>query len=265
MLFELLRRSPELASLPGEGHLITEIFHSSLAAIHGSHVLGPQDVAASEPRVVRWMIDHLTHGRRYLDKTPRNSLRVPYLQALFPDAWFVFLRRDGRAAVSSLITGWRSGSDMFPGLELARPLDIEGYRGTRWKFVIPEGWQAYAGGRTLAQVCAFQWTECTDALLAAEAASDRGRWVDVRYEDLVEHPQEELRRLLARLALSPAPEVLDAAGALDRHVTKAVTPPEPDKWRRENPEEIATIVDVIAPTMRRLGYSLDGAQSGVER
>jgi hypothetical protein len=33
-----------------------------------------------------------------------------------------------------------------------------------------------------------------------------------------------------------------------------VTPPQRGKWRRENPAEIESIADLIAPTMERLGY-----------
>src|SRR2546422_118126 len=81
-------------------------------------------------------------GRRYLDKLPRNPLRVLYLQSLFPDASFVFLRRDGRAVVSSLMTGWRSGARFGRGMVPPIPLAIEGYEGTTWKFLLPPGWEA---------------------------------------------------------------------------------------------------------------------------
>jgi Sulfotransferase family len=259
LVFELLQRSPALASLPGEGHLLSEIFHpGSEGAVRG-HELGPLDVARNEPRALYWLIDQLTHGRRYLDKTPRNSLRVPYLSALYPDPWFVFVKRDGRAAVSSLITGWRSGSAMFSGLRMPVPLQIEGYQGETWKFVIPRGWEAYARDRTLAEVCAFQWRACSEAILAARDSLGNGRWIEVRYEDLLERPEEEVSRLLDGLGLSSAPEVLGRARELDRHVSKAVTPPRPDKWRDENLDEIEGILPMIAATMERLGYPLERA------
>ncbi|HEV3471638.1 MAG TPA: sulfotransferase, partial [Actinomycetota bacterium] len=45
---------------------------------------------------------------RLLDKTPRNALRVPFVDALFPDARYIYLQRDGRENVNSLINAWRT-------------------------------------------------------------------------------------------------------------------------------------------------------------
>src|SRR5206468_2948396 len=91
----------------------------------------------------------------------RRALAAPgcpvlALDSLFPDARFVFLERDGRAADSSLIAGWRAEASTFGGVSLPRPIAIDGYDGTEWRFVVPPGWEAYARGRTLAEVCAFQ-------------------------------------------------------------------------------------------------------------
>src|SRR5262249_6051022 len=57
-----------------------------------------------------------------------NCLRIPFLRALFPDARFVFLRRDGRATISSLIEGWRAGS-RYETYRLPAPLPIAGTKG----------------------------------------------------------------------------------------------------------------------------------------
>src|SRR3989442_8844942 len=105
LLFEVLGRSPHLASLGAESHLLWELFSPLPAAGFASHEVRPEDITERERKVLHWAVDRLCMGRRYLDKAPRNCLRVPYLAELFPGAWFVYLKRDGRAAVSSLITG----------------------------------------------------------------------------------------------------------------------------------------------------------------
>ena len=40
---------------------------------------------------------------RFLEKTPRNALNIPFLLKVFPDARFVFLYRDARQNVASLV------------------------------------------------------------------------------------------------------------------------------------------------------------------
>ncbi len=136
------------------------------------------------------------------------------------------------------------------------PLSINGYEGHTWKFIVPPGWEEYASGRSLEEVCAFQWVSANQAILAARERIGTDRWIEVGFEEFVEAPQEQAAQLLERLGLPLDPEVLLHAGSLDRHVTKAVTQPRPDKWRTENPGEIERILPMIESTMRRLGYEL---------
>jgi hypothetical protein len=81
--------------------------------------------------------------------------------------------------------------------------------------------------------------------------------VDVRYEDLVTAPVETASDMLRRLGLEGDPDVLERARTLDRNVTgTAVTPPKPGKWRLEHPRAIESILPMIDPMSRRLGYAL---------
>jgi hypothetical protein len=257
LLFEVLGRSPRVASLERESHLLWEMFHDLEAARFSSHEVGPADITKRERRILYWAVDRISLGRRYLDKAPRNCLRVPYLAALFPGAWFVHLKRDGRAAVSSLITGWRSPGGMFPGATMPVPISIDGYQGETWKFLVPPGWESYATGRSLEEVCAFQWVSANESILRARDELRTDRWVEVGYEDFVEAPEVQTARLLERVGLAQDEDVLAHAASLNRHVTKAVTPPRPDKWRTENPREIERVLPMLAPMMRRLGYATE--------
>jgi sulfotransferase family protein len=254
LVFDVLSRSSHLASLDRESHLLWDMFHDLPDSGWASHALGPDDVTDPERRVLYWAIRHLAGGRRYLDKAPRNSLRVPYLEALFPGAMYVHVKRDGRAAVSSLLTGWRDGAGMFPGIRMPIPLSVRGYEDRTWKFIVPPGWRELVRGHSLAEVCAFQWVAANEALLAARDSVGEDRWVEVAYEDFVRDPREETGRLMKALDVPVEDVVLEAAAALDRHVVKSVTPPEPGKWRRENPSDVEEVLPLIAPTMVRLGY-----------
>jgi hypothetical protein len=257
LLFEVLNRSPDLASLDAESHLLWQMFHDVGRRLPRSHEVRPEDITPRERRALAWAVDRVARGRRYLDKSPRNSLRVPYLMALFPDAWFVFLKRDGRAVVSSLITGWRAKDSHFPGTRLPRALSIEGYEGANWKFLVPPGWERFATGHTLAEVCAFQWVAANEAILAGRDQVRTERWVELAYEEFVAAPREGTAALLERLGVPAGEAVLSLAAELDRHVAKAVSAPRPEKWREENPAEVASVLPAITPMMRRLGYEIE--------
>lgn len=256
MLFTVLATSPGVGAFPGEGHLLWNLFHEEGSSGWDSQATPPEAIARGERPALNWAIRQIANGRRYMDKTPRNSLQVPYLLRLFPDARFVFLARDGRATVSSLLNGWRDDTGMFPGRRMPVPLAVDGYAGDRWKFVAPPGWAAYATGHTLAEVCAFQWVACTEAILAARELVDPDRWVETSYERFTLDPEDETARLLTELRLSVDAPVIARAAQLDRHVTKATSPPRPDKWRDENVDEVERILPILAPTMRRLGYEV---------
>src|SRR5207244_7703230 len=104
------------------------------------------------------------------------------------------------------------------GAVMPRPLSTEGYGGETWKFSVPPGWEDYATGRSLEEVCAFQWVSANESILAARDQIGGQRWIELGYEELVDSPQEQTARLLERLGLQMDPEVLQHVGSLDRHV-----------------------------------------------
>lgn len=258
LLFDALNQSPELKSLAREGHLLWEMFHELRDPHAASHEVGPDDVSARERKVLYWAINRVAGDRRYLDKTPRNSLRVEYLHALFADAWFVHLVRDGRAAISSLITAWQTRGRRFAVQGAPQRVDIAGYDGSEWRFLVPPGWERYSSGRSLAEVCAYQWVASNAAILDAKAAIATQQWITVKYEDLVAAPPSQIAGLLDRLGISETAAAVEWACELDSHVTTtAVTLPRRDKWREEHAEAIAELSPAIRDMMTRLGYRLD--------
>jgi hypothetical protein len=255
-LFHILNRSSGVASLGHESHLLWNMFHSPEYSPGRSHEVGPGSITPKERTVMYWIVDRIAGNRRYLDKFPRNSLRVRHLHELFPGAWFVYVKRDGRATVSSIMTGWRTGR-FDSEFKLPVPLSIRGYDGASWSFLLPPGWEAFATGHSLEEVAAFQWTAANQAILDAKRDVDPSRWVEIRYESMVEAPGDTTSWLLDRLGLPREAAVLTWAGEMDSHVNRAaVTAPREDKWREENPAEIDRILPVIAPMMRRLGYDV---------
>ncbi len=249
-----LLASPELASVQAEGHILWNEFHPPRQRVATSDALGPGDVRQRERRYVHLAVRLWTRGRRFLDKTPENCLRISYLDALFPDAIFVFLHRRGAENVNSLIEGWRARprfvTHVLPeALEGIAPLD-----GQRWSFALIPGWRELRHA-PLEVICAHQYAACNGAVLAAREGMDPGRWVDVAYDDLLARPAEELRRLFGALGLAFTPTV--EASAVRLAATPAatsLTPPRADKWRDENREAVERALPLIAETERRLGY-----------
>lgn len=252
LLYAILRSSSELANWPGEAHEVWEAdFHPAMREWE-SNALGASDVTPKAASRIRMQF-FLAAGprKRLVDKTPRNSLKVDFVNALFPDARFVFLQRDGRDNVNSLINAWRS--PRYRTYRLPTPHSIPGTDPDWWKFVLYPGWRDDCNG-PVETVAARQWKICNESAMAALDALGESRWAGVRYERLIENPEQETQRVSGFLGLDFDDRLRAAARARLAVPINTVTPPEAGKWRRENPEEIAAIMPLIAPTMEALGY-----------
>jgi len=255
MLLQGLLRSRQLRSVQSEGHILWDEFHDIRERGWESDGLGAEDVSEREREYVYCAIRLFARGRRFVDKTPPNCLRVPYLDALFPDATFVFLRRRAADNVNSLIEAWRA-RPRFVKYRLPEPLTGLGdLSGDRWSLTLIPGWRELREA-SLEEVCAHQYVACNEAVLDAREGMDPARWVDVAYEELVAEPVVELRRLSERLDLPFTAEAERYAAGLAGNLARTtLTAPRPEKWREQNAEAIERVLPVVRPTEQRLGYA----------
>ena len=196
-----------------------------------------------------------------IDKTCINVMRIPYLDALFPQARFVFIQRDGRDNISSMMDGWRHGRtdgdfhlSQFFG-PFPEPVAIEGGMFTDWAFFLAPGWRAY-NQASLEEVCAFQWVTANRLALDALGGIPDDRRVHLRYEDLFERPVEMFRSAFEKLDV-PFTDELRARCANLRPTSVVKGRPRRAKWREHNPEAIARVLPTIRPLMLEMGYDPD--------
>lgn len=242
MFFEALERSPDVCSIRGESHAIME----SIAMLHpaarnfDSNVLSArhcsQDVARELRRRFRTAAVTADGARpsdgepiRLLEKTPKNALRIPFMARLFPDATFVYLYRDPRHVLASMIDAWQSGRfRTYP--------DLPGWPGLPWSLLLTPGWRELTG-LPLHHIVARQWEAATRIMLDDLSALDQGSVVKVRYEELVADPDRELARVCGQCGIAAVPDA--KALPLSKHT---LTPPSPDKWKRH-----AALIEEIWP------------------
>ena len=251
MLYAILRRSAELTHWPGEAHEVWEAdFHPALRGWN-SNALEAVDADGPEGARIKRSFLLVTGGRkRLIDKTPRNALRVGFIDELFPDARYVFLVRDGRDNINSLINAWRT--PRYRTYRLPEPHRIPGVDPDWWKFTLYPGWRADVEG-PLEVVCARQWKSSYDAAASA-FGSITDRVHEVRYESFVDDPVAGTQAICSFLDIPFGDEVAAKASEARSKPVNVVTPPERGKWKRENPAEIERVLPLIEPTMERLGY-----------
>lgn len=164
--------------------------------------------------------------------------RVRYLRAIFPDARFVHVVRDGRAVAASLCAvDWWSG---------------EGHWG--WGALTPAQARAYAdsGYHELA-LAALYWQVLMGHLRAARDHAPPGQLLEVRYDHLVADPVGTVRRITDFAGLSfPGPFEAAIAGT-------AMTSDD-TRWRKTlTPDEQALVTDLLRDDLRADGFDVGGA------
>jgi len=197
-----------------------------------------------------------------LDKTCINVMRVPYLYKLFPESRFVFIQRDGRDNISSMMDGWRVGrsdgrfelSQFFGAFPETVAINDGEFK--EWSFFLAPGWRQY-NRASLEEACAFQWISANRMALDARKRIPPQQWVHLRYEDIFERPVEMFREVFQRLGLPFSTAMQERCANLQP--TSVVSgKPKQQKWKDHNPEAIERILPVITPMMRELGYDPEG-------
>ena len=170
---------------------------------------------------------------RWGDKTPLYMQHLRLLERLFPDARYVHLIRDGRDAALSFLS-------LPPG-------------------IVTEGW----GHPRDAAGFACQWRTEVEAARALGRRVGPVRYLELRYEALVERPGEELRRVCAFAGLPFEAGMLDYAGTLDLsakpHQRRLAQPPTSGvrDWRRDlAPADVLAFERVAGDLLGRLGYEV---------
>ena len=257
MVFRLLGNSSKLAHWrPSEAHEVWEADHHPALRGWDSNVLGAEDASPETARRIRreFLLVAGTN-KRLLDKNPRNVLRIPFIERILHDAHYIFIKRDGRDTINSLINAWRG--PRYRTYQLPEPHSIPGTDPKWWKFVLYPGWREDRSG-PLEVVAAKQWLTCAEHLEEAKKTIPSVRWIELPYEDFVADPVSETERIVKFLELPFDDRLQEAAVAVRTTPVNAVTPPERGKWRKENPEEIRAIMPLIRPVQERLGYGVDG-------
>jgi hypothetical protein len=185
-----------------------------------------------------------------LEKTPENCLRLSFMLELFPDAKVIYLVRDGRANVYSLMEGWKQPY-LFPGYQIPTKVSIPGDTRGRWAFTLIPGWRELLN-RPLEEVCAWQWVQSNQSVLDF-LENNKGAFphVILRYEDLICNSGKELGKI-SRL-LDPSGGEIRLPDCLPN--INVVSAPDPNKWRKYQ-SEIENVYPIINTTLEMLGYKI---------
>lgn len=230
LLFETLAQAPALFTIGGESHRAIESIPAFSVPGRGwsSNRLVAEDAAPEASELLAQSFYGALRDRdgrppqgaaRMLEKTPKNALRVPFFNAVWPDAEFVFLYRDARPTIASMIEAWRSGGfRTYPRLP--------GWTGPPWSLLLVPGWQRL-NGLPLHEIAARQWATTLDLLLDDLAALPHSKVRTIRYDRFLAAPQQEMKGLASSLDLQWDRQLGDDLPLSQFTVSR----PAAEKWR----------------------------------
>lgn len=190
---------------------------------------------------------------RFLEKTPKNSLRVSLMNRVFPDALFVWNRRAPESNIDSLIAGWHAVDKIGPitlnrfaraGYPIMDRLDLQDYAGEWWKFALVPEWQGLKG-RTIGEVAAWQYYQCERCAGDDLSRLDEERVFEVRHEEFVQRPLECTSEILSWAGLPGDPVVERFARELPRVNTTSDGKQKGDSGLRY-PDQVRRGMEIIA-------------------
>jgi len=263
MFFEILQQNMELWTIGDESQVEIESIQELHPASHNfdSNILTAADATPdATARLVSAFIRKLKNsqgtvysqmpaaqqpsGIRFLEKTPKNALRIPFLHKIFSNALFIFLHRSPEQNISSIMEAWNSGKFVtYPKLP--------GWQGLPWSMLLPHGWRNLVG-KPLEEIAAHQWREANSTILRDLAELPDNQWCCVRYEDLIDDRENQLKRIceFAKVPFGPRMQALGQnAVPLSKNT---LSKPDPDKWKRHQ-AAIERVIPGLEDLRARLG------------
>ena len=202
-----------------------------------------------------------------VEKTCANSLRVEFVDRVFPEAKYIYIVRDGRDVVASAIKRWKAPLDIPYILKKARYVPLSDAPYYAWCYLNNCVFRLYSHEkrlafwgprfdnmgtmlqtRSLAHVCAMQWIRCVERAEEAFAMISRDRVTSIKYEELVAAPVEHIASIIDFLGVGIVTDRLNAA-------VKQISASNIGKWKQDlSPNEQKEIEPIIHSTMNKYGY-----------
>ncbi|MEW6415625.1 MAG: sulfotransferase [Pseudomonadota bacterium] len=255
LVYKTLSESREIGSLQRETHDYWMALHPLADKGWNTHALDAADASDADRDTVSRYFYAWTGRHRWVDKNNQNGLCVPYLQALFPDAVFVFVKRSPGDNLNSLIEGWRKPDEFATwSSNLPAQVAVENGTLTQWCFFLADGWRDYVDA-PVEDVAAFQYEAINRAILDAKEQVPPGQWVEVFYEDFLRDPVATFRHVFEGCGLR-----FDAR--LEAHCASVLDIPynafseiRLDKWKDgRNRAKIERVLPKVADVAARMGY-----------
>lgn len=266
LLFKTLQSSDHLWSIGGESHIIFNAFpqlHPS-ANKFNSGGLKTKDATPDICHTMRAFfllllvnnkgqryIELPEHSRpntvRLLEKTPRNALNIPFLRVLFPTMKPIFLYRDPRENISSMIEAWNLGiqTGRFVTFE-----NLPGWDRKNWCLLLPPGWRKMKS-KSIAEIACFQWCAANETILNNLNKISNSSKMICNYHELIGNTEDTVKNLAEYIGVEYSGGLQTRASEPLPLTGTTVSTPKKNKWERHR-SELEPLEKLYQPVYNKL-------------
>lgn len=166
-----------------------------------------------------------------IDKSPTHAFHIPFIHAIFPQAKWIHILRDGRDVTLSIHKEWHKRAQLMENMDyrgfiritreflkrqpyLRHQLQALFYelktRNTlrpskmlnksKWQGFVGWGprfkdWQEFIKKTTTLEFNAYQWLSCVNQIYQDKAILSADNFIEIRYEQLISHPESVLNKI----------------------------------------------------------------------
>lgn len=202
-----------------------------------------------------------------VEKTCANSLRIPFVNSIIPDAKYIFIYRDGIDVIGSASLRWRAKLDfkyLIKKIKFIPLVDIPYYSS---RYISSRLYKIFSKDKRLSvwgpkindmnnlfknynlnEVCALQWQRCMNLTEEGLLSIPNENVFRIRYEDFVKNPSQSIIKIMKFLNKDIPMEILQAS------VSK-VSRENIGKGRKAlGDHQVSNLQTLIKPTLKRYEY-----------
>ncbi|SFW65233.1 Sulfotransferase domain-containing protein [Sinomicrobium oceani] len=205
-----------------------------------------------------------------VEKTCASSLKVPFIEAIFPNAKYIFLIRDGRDVASSAKQRWTASLELkyiWKKVKYVPVSDIP-YYGFRYfinrikKLFSSEKRLAFWGPiypgmkedlqkDSLIEVCGKQWATCVEAAYEDLLQIDSHRVHMMNYETFVGNPVEEMGKVMDFIGLEASEK--EIKGSVNKVSTRSIG----NYKKYITPDDLEKLNRIVEPIMVDIYHKIE--------
>ena len=287
LIKDILCHLPEFGTWPAEN--INFIWRHGNASREDDE-FNANDATENVIKYIRLTFNNFSTKSGYknlVEKTEANSLRIPFVDKVFPHAKFIFVVRDGRDAIASMLNRRNQPFNLKFLIKKVRFVPLFDFPRVMFRYIINiirrylfssegnfflgpiyKGMREELSNYTEEEIVAIQWAKCIEKAYEDLKKIHNNRVYIIKYEDFVKAPSEsitalfnyvdidtkskEIKLLMDKILCS---DIGKETASDEMKMVKGISDKSVGRWKDQLDKQVLnSISPLIKNAMKKIGY-----------